>query len=134
MVTGADRDNLTGVWHGQYSYPAPQVKPVGFVATLIDFAGSLSGSTHEETAIGPGPAQLFAVLEGRRTGTEVMFVKTYDPAVEDWQDILYEGTLNSDATEISGTWVIPGVWAGPFLMIREQGKAVAKRQRASVKA
>ena len=42
----AHDDNLTGVWHGLYTYPG-QHQPVYFVATLIDSGGQLSGMTHE---------------------------------------------------------------------------------------
>jgi len=129
-----DRDSLTGIWHGQYSYPAPQVPPVAFVATLIQFGEMLSGTTHENIETDMGDAALFATLEGTRQGEAVNFVKTYDPAIEDWQDVIYDGRLNGAGDEIEGTWTIPGVLAGKFLMIRNRGeaRARAKRKRAEV--
>lgn len=130
-----DRDSLTGVWHGQYSYPAPQVPPVPFVATLIQFGSLVSGTAHESAQTETGDvAALFSTLEGMREGDAVRFVKTYDPAIEDWQDVIYEGRLNGAGDEIEGNWTIPGVWAGKFLMIRQRGtaKAKAKRKRAEV--
>ncbi len=42
-------DTLTGVWHGQYDYPAA-FEPVHFVATIIDVGGQISGTTHETTS------------------------------------------------------------------------------------
>ena len=45
--------NLTGVWHGLYSYP--DGVSVSFVATLIESGSSLSGSTHEPSVLGDRP-------------------------------------------------------------------------------
>ena len=44
--------NLTGVWHGLYTYP--DGVSVSFVATLIESGSSLSGSTHEPSVLGDG--------------------------------------------------------------------------------
>ncbi|MGV4858653.1 hypothetical protein ACSW3B_19050, partial [Acetobacter senegalensis] len=51
-------------------------------------------------------------------GSLVMFVKLYEGGNRQ-HSVQYEGTVNEDGTEISGTWSIPGNWSGQFLMIRE---------------
>jgi hypothetical protein len=124
-----DERNLTGVWHGLYTYP--QQRSVSFVATLIETERWLSGSTHEPCVYGERPgATLLATVAGSRSGSAVTFVKTYDRnAGESFGIVNYEGTLSGDATEIEGRWSIPGVWSGKFLMIRSGGKA-AKQTRA----
>ena len=131
--TGDRGDTLTGVWNGQFDYPAA-LKPVHFVATLIDMAGRLSGTTHETGADGRGVASRLATIDGACSGANVRFLKVYSPASEEYQDVIYDGALNADRTEISGTWSIPGEWSGSFLMIRagKQAKARSRRKRASV--
>src|ERR1700731_502326 len=113
----ADAQNLTGVWQGLYTYANGE--SVSFVATLIARSGTLSGSTH-----GPCPravsasGTLYATLAGSRSGSAVEFRKTYDGKVPRFHAVDYAGTLNADATEVEGRWVIRGVWSGKFLMIR----------------
>jgi hypothetical protein len=113
--------NLTGIWHGLYSYPRFE-QPVYFVATLISFANSFSGTTHEAVEGRSGaPLQLFASLEGVRDGTTVTFTKRYDGSHGWTHKVEYEGDLSADALEIEGTWSIPCDWTGRFLMIRNPG-------------
>ncbi len=134
MGDGDDNDSLTGVWHGQYSYPSAAIAPVAFVATLIDSAGALSGSTHETAEmITGGKETLYGAIEGKRSGRTVRFVKTYIPADEAWGDILYEGTLSPGGDEIEGEWVILDHLSGRFLMIRQRGAAqtAEKAERAT---
>lgn len=113
--------NLTGVWHGLYSYEAYR-EPVYFVATLIDAGAHLSGTTHE-SAVGESgsPLTLFAAVEGSRSNTAVSFTKAYDGS-GGWEHVVaYDGTLSPDATEIEGRWIITSQAAGRFLMIRNRG-------------
>lgn len=127
----ADEDgaeSLTGVWHGQYSYPVAWMPPASFVATLIDSGGVLGGTTHEATPNGP----MNAVVDGSHQGSVVRFVKVYSPATEEFQDVIYSGTVNGDRTEIEGEWVVPGVWTGRFLMIRNRGKAKAASRKVEM--
>jgi hypothetical protein len=114
-------ESLTGVWHGQYTYPMGLMAPTAFTATLMDISGALSGTTHEATDRGGKNA----TLDGARDGAAVRFVKVYSPASEEYQDVIYIGTLSSDRTEIEGEWLVPGTWAGKFLMIRSRGTAKA---------
>jgi hypothetical protein len=70
--------NLTGVWHGLYSYPIARA-PVLFVATLIDAGSAISGTTHEPCAMGGSPSQiLYAMVSGSHQDRAVSFVKTYN--------------------------------------------------------
>ncbi len=119
--------NLTGVWNGLYSYP--DGRSTSFVATLIEAGGSLSGTTHEPSALDP-PATLFASLVGSRSDAAVHFIKTYDrPDPYHASPIVYEGALNGDGTEIEGRWTIVKIWSGKFLMIRSPGlEAKAERK------
>jgi hypothetical protein len=117
--------NLTGIWHGIYSYPVPRA-PVSFVATLIETASAVSGTTHEPCTIGASTNQiLYATLMGRRQDSAVAFVKTYDGAHPHYRTVAYEGALSPDGTEIEGCWTVRGSWSGKFLMIRSAGKAEA---------
>ncbi|MGX8014048.1 hypothetical protein ACVDG8_036325 [Mesorhizobium sp. ORM8.1] len=113
--------NLTGVWNGRYFYPR-ELEPVAFVATLIETASRLMGTTHEPGSATAGTVK-YATLRGQRDGSSVSFVKTYDNA--GLQPIDYLGILNGNATKIEGTWRIRGNWSGKFLMIRVPGKAAA---------
>lgn len=115
--------NLTGVWNGRYFYPR-ELAPISFVATLIETAKRLTGTTHEPA--GPATdAVIYATLLGQRDGNSVAFIKTYDKAGLNVQPIDYSGILNGDATEIEGVWRIRGSWSGKFLMIRSPGKVAA---------
>ncbi len=125
-----DQKNLTGVWHGLYEY---QVKspPTHFVATVIASGGFVSGSTHEAVTGRRGaPLTVFASIYGSRLGDAVEFQKTYD-GTGGWTHLVrYEGTLNADATEIEGFWVIHSGWIGRFLMIRSAGMTEEIARRA----
>lgn len=123
-------DSLTGVWHGQYRYPVSWMPPAAFVATLIDSGGVLGGTTHETTADGA----MHAVVDGTHQGTIVRFMKVYSPATEEFQDVIYTGTVNGDRTEIEGEWTVPGVWSGQFLMIRNRSNAKATTRKAAIDA
>ena len=124
-----DARNLTGVWQGLYTYPHGQ--SVSFVATLIDSAGALSGSTHEPGLGADAPsATLYATLVGQRGGSAVTFRKTYEGEMPRYHAVDYAGTLNADATEVEGRWTIPGVWSGTFLMIRPARKEESVERKA----
>jgi hypothetical protein len=66
--------NLTGVWHGLYSYA--DGTSVSFVATLVQSGISVTGSTHEPSILGGRTVN--AMLAGSRQASSVTFVKTYD--------------------------------------------------------
>jgi hypothetical protein len=123
--------SLTGVWQGIYSYPPGTHPPVGFTATLIEAGGLLSGSVHEPCTVGGSPNEtLFFTLNGSRQATAVNFIKTYHGTNPYYTRIIYDGTVNDDATEIEGRWTIPGNWSGRFLMTRsgDQPQAAAESE------
>ena len=98
------RGDLSGTWQGLFSYTDGR-EPVAFVAVLIDAAGSLGGTTHERCGEAPG-GYLYATLSGRRAGSTVTLVKTYD-GTGGWEhSVGYDGTINEDGTEITGQWQV----------------------------
>jgi hypothetical protein len=126
--------NLTGVWHGLYTYVGQNLA-VSFVATLIETGSSVSGTTHEPCSIGGSPDEtVFATVLGSRHDSAVRFVKTYDGANPFYGTVVYEGTLNHDGTEIEGRWVIPGNWSGSFMMTRPGRSAETVARKSSVRA
>jgi hypothetical protein len=133
---GAERsENLTGVWHGRFDYPIPHPS-CPFTATLLEFGAHLSGSIHElsDGTDAPAGAMFFAAVEGRRAGSAVSFVKTYDGTGGRGHAVRYEGVLSPDGTEIEGRWTIPGEWSGRFLMIRTSGREQAVEKKQTEKA
>jgi hypothetical protein len=119
--------DLTGVWDGEFGYPADQ-PPTSFTAVLIDTNAAFTGTVHEVATVGPHLGQtLMATVEGARSGAAVQFTKRYDgqdPTLAHAID--YEGELSEDATEIRGRWAIPQVWSGPFVMRRPLPTEVAQ--------
>lgn len=119
-MSGGEAD-LSGRWSGFYSYPDGG-PPNAFEAELRESAGVLTGTTTELADSGAQYGQpLHAVLDGRREGAMVQFLKMYDGVSEDHDVVRYEGTLDSDGNEIEGRWTIPGIWFGSFLMVRHSG-------------
>lgn len=119
--------DLTGDWHGIFNYPDGS-PPNAFEATLRDVGGVITGETCEPSdGIDDIAAEQRAFIEGARSGHAVRFVKRYDELHRD--PVYYAGILNAEATEISGTWTIQGVWSGSFIMIRPAGQAVAEELR-----
>ena len=117
----APHENLTGVWHGLYSY-AVYREPVYFVATLIDAGSSFSGTTHESEIGEEGsPLTLFASVDGSRTGKAVVFTKSYDGSSGWSHAVSYAGMITVDGAEIEGIWSIGSQATGRFLMIRNRG-------------
>jgi hypothetical protein len=129
MTQAPSAQNLTGIWHGLYSYPYGR-PPVSFVATLIEFGSTVNGTTHEPCDREDGSCEtLFATLLGRRRGSMVAFLKTYDGANPNYSRVIYEGTLSVDGTEIEGRWLLPGS-SGKFLMVRSAGGEEAVTRQA----
>ncbi len=125
-MTDADPSNLTGIWHGQYSYPSAR-PPVPFVATMLDHGGALTGGITERSTLPPRKGELLAAsLAGTRAGSVVTFIKHYDATDPRYGTVAYEGSLNADFTEIEGTWNVTG-WGGRFLMIRGAAQGVPAR-------
>lgn len=129
-MSEAQPENLTGVCQGLYMYPMA-AEPGAFVATVMDIAGSLSGSVHENSNGDGLPVRsLNASIAGFREGQSVVFVKRYDGSGGWSHAVNYQGALSADRSEIEGVWDIPGEWSGRFLMIRSRGVPDAVRRQA----
>jgi hypothetical protein len=111
--------NLTGFWHGQYSYPVATRAPVPFRANLIQSEDCLGGSVTERAL--PGRT-LYATINGRRDGNTVSFLKVYEANSGPYTSVAYSGVVSADGLEIDGDWIAAG-WSGRFLMIRAGGVA-----------
>ena len=125
-------NDLPGVWDG--TYIQPQVGMVTFLVTLIESGGALGGSVTEPCILRACPLRTHnASIAGHRSGNAVSFVKNYEPSGYGYDKVFYEGTVNADATEISGRWRLPGAAdSGSFLMVRstKTAEAVAAEQQA----
>jgi hypothetical protein len=111
---GGGEKDLTGIWNGLYTYP--DGRSVAFVATLIESGSSLSGTTHERGLLGNAA---YATVAGSRQASAVSFIKKYAKHRFLYANpVVYEGSLNSDGTEIEGRWTIRKILSGKFLMIR----------------
>ncbi len=110
--------DLSGKWSGIFNYPHTH-PPTAFEADLADIGGSIVGTVHEPDLFSVPPGALIAAaIDGHRKGNAVTFSKFYDERRGYTDMVLYAGSLNDDATEISGRWSIVGNWSGTFLMIR----------------
>ncbi len=123
-MTTPSAEDLSGLWHGQYSYPTAKA-PVPFVATLLDAGGALSGSITEKSTLPPRAGEvLYATVAGQREGACVRFIKSYESDDPRYQTVAYDGQVSGDGSEIEGIWNIRG-WQGRFLMIRGTSRGVA---------
>lgn len=113
-----DPFDMTGQWVGVFGYPI-DVPDIAFQANLVDDNGQIAGEVNE-TERGE---LLSARLSGARSGSTVTFLKLYDIADEEYDDVSYEGTLSSDGQQLSGTWSIPDHWSGEFVMTRNNRSA-----------
>ena len=121
--------NLGGAWNGAYYYPV-YPEPVTFVALLIDAGSRFSGSIHEyEGIVSERRILLYATVDGRRTGSRVSFLKTYDGTGGWKHNVGYDGVLNDDATEIEGEWYVDGE-RGRFIMTRAGAAEEAELRKA----
>ena len=125
-------DDLTGVWDGTYIQPS--VGMVTFLVTLIESGGALTGNVTEPCILRACPLRTHdASITGHRSANAVSFVKNYEPPGYGYDKVFYEGTVNADATEISGRWRLPGAAdSGSFLMVRSSktAEAVATEEQA----
>ncbi len=125
---GPMAENLTGLWHGQYSYPSATHAPVPFTANLIEAEGAIGGSITERAVVGKAVSRtLYATIAGRRSGGAVSFMKQYEAQCGPYTSVAYYGALSGDGLEIDGEWIASG-WSGRFLMIRASGlKSIARK-------
>ena len=117
----SDPMDLSGVWDGLYSYPTSK-PPVPFRATLKELNSWLDGVIEETGTAGDARGvPISAIVQGRRTGSSLTFVKLYSGAHRYYDSVNYLGAVNEEGTEIEGRWTISGNWSGTFLMIRSAG-------------
>ncbi|HTK84874.1 MAG TPA: hypothetical protein VL625_07280 [Patescibacteria group bacterium] len=130
-MNGPDGQNLSGFWTGVYDYPDTHEQPVPFNAVIRDEGGSISGEIIEPNTFAKcNDRELFAVLSGTRSGSDVHFVKSYEDLPEAGHCIAYRGTLNADGTKLEGQWstMEPGYsYSGPFVMNRKSGKKAEQK-------
>ena len=128
MSDDAEND-LSGRWHGFFHYPA-QFPPNEFEAELADVGGAISGLiTQPGEFFYPSGTLLQAIVEGRREGSEVRFIKIYDDL--DRPTPHYQGTILPGGDEVQGEWTIPGDWSGTFFMIRGAKAKAAEERKVS---
>jgi hypothetical protein len=123
----AAEHDLSGKWSGIYNYPA-DFPPNLFEAVIRDVGGRIAGEISQpgEFFEPPGTVRT-AMIDGRREGSTLSFVKYYDDP--DRPTPHYRGTIQPGGDEIQGEWTIPGDWSGTFLMIRgSRAKAVEERK------
>lgn len=117
--------DLSGDWTGVFNYPE-SLPATGFEATLRDVGGLITGVTVEPgDALNGSGGILHAVIDGRRDGMSVQFVKIYDESTDARDLVRYRGEIDPGGDEIAGHWEIPGDWSGTFLMVRAQKAAEA---------
>lgn len=121
-MSGGGEHDLTGEWSGIYNYPA-LLPPNTFEASIRDSGGTITGVIRQpgEIVEPPGIHQ-HAVIEGRRHGTAVSWVKIYDDLSRATPH--YQGRIQPGGDEIEGEWHIPGDWSGTFLMMRRSKEEV----------
>ncbi|HET9427954.1 MAG TPA: hypothetical protein VFO69_06300 [Allosphingosinicella sp.] len=127
-MTKGDLD-LSGEWTGIFNYPVSEPS-VAFEATIHDSSGTISGTTTEVARTAVSPAQrLDAVIDGRREGRSVQFIKMYDQTDDEYDVVQYSGSLDPEGDEIAGTWQVAGM-SGTFLMVRRSRAGTAARREA----
>jgi hypothetical protein len=129
-MSGAGGDvDLSGRWTGIYNYPS-MYPPNTFEATLRDVGGAVTGVIVQPAEFfEPAGTMQHAVIEGRRDGSALSFIKIYDDLNRPTPH--YSGTIQPGGDEIEGEWTIPGDWSGTFLMIRASGSEEAIERKVS---
>ena len=130
-MSGGDDVDLTGQWSGIFNYPA-EFPPNSFEAALRDTGGLVTGLITQPREVFdlPGPSRQ-AVIEGRRAGDQLSFIKIYDDLER--PTVHYRGTIHPGGDEIEGVWTIPGDWSGTFMMVRARKEAAAEKRQVDEK-
>ena len=122
----ADFD-LSGHWRGIYNYPR-DLPPNMFEAVIRDSGGHIAGEISQPGEVfEPQGLVRTAMIDGRREGGHLTFVKYYDDP--DRPTPHYRGTVQPGGDEIHGEWTIPGDWSGTFIMIRSSGSGAAAERK-----
>lgn len=109
--------DLSGLWDGTYAYPSA-LRPIPFHLELRDIGGGLTGEVIEPAPDYLPLGDMSAVITGSREGGTVRFTKIYDSLEHFLDPVRYEGTVDEEECEISGTWTIGPGWSGTFVMTR----------------
>lgn len=126
MSGGADFD-LSGRWSGIFSYPS-LLPPNSFEAEIRDVGGLITGViTQPREGFEPSGPPRQAMIDGRREGEDVTFVKFYDDL--DRPTPHYHGRIQAGGDEVNGEWTIPGDWSGTFIMIRKAEGSASEQRR-----
>lgn len=125
--------DLSGAWSGSYVYPG-SLAPVPFSLEMRDSAGALSGIVTEPAPPYMGGGEVQAVVTGAVSGGAVRFTKVYDALEHFLHPVDYQGTLDADEVEVSGTWRIDGDWSGGFVMTRPKPERAAAEAEAEQEA
>lgn len=122
--------NLTGNWFGLYDYDIAS-NTTTFECDLVQDGIEISGKTIEDIS----GKKLTALIYGIRNERIISFLKLYDIANYEYDDVQYSGFLSQDGQEINGTWTIEGVWEGTFIMARKSSLTVPwayQRQKTKI--
>ena len=115
-MSGETGFDLNGRWAGMYHYPA-LYPPNRFTATIRDIGGLITGEIEQPGEFfEPAGTVQRAIIEGRREGNLLTFIKFYDDLRRPTPH--YRGVIQPGGDEIEGEWTIPGDWSGRFMMIR----------------
>jgi hypothetical protein len=113
-AASAEPGLVSGRWEGAYSYPDNSQPPVPFVLEVQVRGDSFTGRTSEPATFGEGSSpKLYARVQGRTSGTDVSFTKTYDGTNGVSHSVDYRGTISADGSRMTGTWHI-GNFSGSF--------------------
>src|SRR6478752_3371880 len=128
-MSGEGEFDLTGEWTGIYNYPA-LYPPNTFEASIRDAGGAITGVIQQPgEVVDPPGMRNHAVIEGRRRGSSVRWVKIYDDLSRATPH--YRGTIDPSGDEIEGTWHIPGNWSGTFMMMRRRKEEAGETRYVS---
>ena len=114
----SDPFDLTGTWHGTYTYPANAGPPTPFLATIEDSGGAFTGTIIEPDAF-YGQGTIRAAIAGHRAGASVDFVKSYAAGTHGYENpVDYVGQISADGLVVSGVWSLLD-FDGTFEMERD---------------
>ncbi|HBS41652.1 MAG TPA: hypothetical protein DEA26_03155 [Oceanospirillales bacterium] len=111
-------------WRGCYYYATEMGKPgagTRFYADLTFYDTTFEGLVYEDSFIdGQEGQRLMSAVMGMSYNGMVSFSKGYDPESGQKHFIMYLGSLNADASAISGAWTIPqSTNFGAFIMTQQ---------------
>lgn len=115
-----DPRDVSGVWYGSYAGDQEDERN-SFIAVLDEMGGGFTGTISEPDDVsgaGSGAVRRASVT-GVRNGSALRFNKQYDGTGGWVHAVRYAGTIDSEGTLISGTWLLEG-FSGRFTMEREQ--------------